>query len=344
MTVWLVRGGMNGEQENLALENGVAVIGWDELPDLASIDGREKLSDLMREHYPEKGKGTIANYVGQVWAFRSRIEKGDLIVLPLKTRAMIAVGKCTGSYKYEPNNPEGARHTRKVQWLREDIARETFNKDLLYSLGAYMTVCQIQRNHAEERIRAVLEGKGDPLVTTVAGDGDDLDDLLSTTDLEQYASDQIRKYIAQKFKGHDLAQIVAQVLRAEGYQMEVSPPGPDGGVDILAGRGPMGFDLPRLCVQVKSISSAVDAKVFRELRGVMEDRGADQGLLVSWGGFTRAAMEEARRVFFRVRLWDAGTLVAKILENYEKLSEELRADLPLKRIWALVPAEDQEGS
>jgi len=35
MSVWLVRAGKNGEREDFALENGVAVIGWDELPDLA---------------------------------------------------------------------------------------------------------------------------------------------------------------------------------------------------------------------------------------------------------------------------------------------------------------------
>ena len=36
----------------------------------------------------------------------------------------------------------------------------------------------------------------------------------------------------------------------------------------------------------------------------------------------------------------AGTLVGKVLDNYEKLSEELRAELPLKHIWALVLEEE----
>jgi restriction system protein len=340
MSVWLVRAGKNGEQENFALENGLAVIGWDELPDLAQIDTRDKLTDLMQQTYPDEGKMTLANHVGQVWAFRSRMEKGDLIVLPLKTRSMIAFGKCSGAYKYEQGNPAGALHTRSVEWIREDIPREAFGKDLLYSFGAFMTVCQIKRNNAKERIRAVLDGKEDPLVPRLGEEPEEPEDILSVPDIEQYAADQIRQYIARKFKGHELSQIVAQVLRAEGYQMEVSAPGPDGGVDILAGKGPMGFDAPRLCVQVKSGNAPVDAKVLRELRGVMEDRGADQGLLVSWSGFTRPAVEEARRQFFRIRLWDAGTLVGKVLDNYERLSEELRAELPLKRIWALVLEEE----
>jgi len=340
MSVWLVRAGRNGEHENFAIENKQAVIGWDELPDLAQVDSRDKLSDLMQQGYPDKGKGAIANFVGQVWAFRMCIERADLIVLPLKTRSMIAIGKCVGEYKYQPANPVGARHTCPVEWLREDIPRDAFGQDLLYSFGAFMTVCQVKRNNAEQRIRAVFEGREDP-VGSGPGETEDVSNEISPVlDLEQYAADQIRQFISRKFKAHELAQLVSQILHAEGYQLEVSPPGPDGGVDIVAGRGPMGFDAPRLCVQVKSTTSPADVKVFRELRGVMEDRGADQGLLVSWGGFTREAIKEARRQFFRLRLWDASTLVGKVLTNYEKLNEELRAELPLKRIWALVLEEE----
>ncbi len=334
MSVWMVRAGKNGEREDLALERGAAVIGWDKLPDLSEIDDREKLTELMQRRYPDEKKMSVANYVGQVWAFRGRIAPGDLIVLPLKTRAMIAIGECTGAYKYESANPTGSRHVRPVKWIREDIPRETFGKDLLYSLGAFMTVCQIKRNQAEQRIRRILKGEPDPLVAPVGEAATEPDDTESVPDLEQYAADQIRQYIARKFKGHELAQVVGEVLQAEGYQLQISPPGPDGGVDILAGRGLMGFDEPRLCVQVKSTNAAVDAKVFRELRGTMEDRGADQGLLVSWSGFTRPTIEEARRQFFRVRLWDSGILVSKLLANYEKLSEELRAELPQTNLGA----------
>ncbi|MCD4843612.1 MAG: restriction endonuclease [Methanosarcinales archaeon] len=38
----------------------------------------------------------------------------------------------------------------------------------------------------------------------------------------------------------------------QGYYTYRSPEDPDGGVDILAGRVPMGFGEARLCVQVKS--------------------------------------------------------------------------------------------
>ncbi len=71
----------------------------------------------------------------------------------------------------------------------------------------------------------------------------------------------------------------------------------------------------------------------------MKDFGAEQGLLVSWGGFRRSVLSEARRAFFEIRLWDAGGLVEAILKHYEHFPEDIKADLPLKRIWSLVHEE-----
>jgi restriction system protein len=171
------------------------------------------------------------------------------------------------------------------------------------------------------------------VVEQVTGNAEETDAL---TDIEQLARDQILGYIEQHFKGHDLARLVDAVLQAEGYVTYVSPPGPDGGADVLAGGGSLGLDRPRLCVQVKSSLSPCDVTIFRALQGTMQTVQADQGLLVSWGGFTRAVEAEARTRFFSVRLWNADDVIKAVLRNYEKLPEALRGELPLKRMWALV--------
>jgi restriction system protein len=149
------------------------------------------------------------------------------------------------------------------------------------------------------------------------------------------ASDQIRKFLARKFKGHELARLVECLLRAQGYVTLASPPGPDGGVDILAGKGPLGFEEPNLCVQVKSGSPA-DVDTLRKLQGTMTTYKARQGLLVSWNGFNQRVLSEGKLSFFMVRFWDADDVIRAIFDTYEKLSDELRAELPLKRVWALV--------
>jgi restriction system protein len=77
-------------------------------------------------------------------------------------------------------------------------------------------------------------------------------------------------------------------------------------------------------------------RVLRELQGVMQRVNAKQGLLVAWEGFTKDAIQEARNVFFSMRLWDQGVLLNEISKYYEQFEDELKAELPLKRIWTLV--------
>ncbi len=103
----------------------------------------------------------------------------------------------------------------------------------------------------------------------------------------------------------------------------------------------MGFDGATLAVQVKSGGVVVDAGTLRELQGVMANFGAGRGLLVSWGGFTKTTRAEARRLFFQIRLWDSNAVIEKITDVYGRLSPEVQAELPLRRIWTLV-ADDAE--
>jgi restriction system protein len=136
-----------------------------------------------------------------------------------------------------------------------------------------------------------------------------------------------------------MERLVEAVLSAQGFTTERAPEGADGGVDIVAGKGPLGLEPPRMCVQVKSSNDPADVAVLREMQGVLSSFGADLGLIVSWGGFKRSVRQESRRHFFKIRLWDAGNLVTAVLENYERLPEDIQKDLPLKRIWMLVSDE-----
>ncbi len=338
MTLWLVRAGQHGEREDFALENNVAVTGWDEIGDLSGIKTRAELLEHLHKTYPDKKDKTLKNWEAQLWALSQRIKPGDLIALPLKRRPVIAFGKVLGSYTFTPDNPTDARQTIPLKWEGE-FARSQIGQDLLYSFGSAQTVCRIERNNAEERINNLLAGKSDtPLKPPDIASDETSDD--TSFDVEQYARDQIVKFINSQFKGHDLERLVGALLQAQGYTIKIVPEGPDGGVDIIAGRGDLGFDPPRLVVQVKSSDSPVDVGVVRELQGVMPAFGADLGLVVAWGGYKGIVEKETIRQFFKIRLWDSDDLVSMLQIHYEKLPDDIQAELPLKRIWALIPDEE----
>lgn len=347
--VWLVRAGRHGEDEELCLSAGRVIIGWREHGDLSAVSSIDDALAEMRKHDSSGNEHRIANFSRQFWAFRALIQRGDVVVLPLKTRSgQIALGVVDSDYEYVEVGGE-KRHSRRVKWVRPDVARSTFKEDLLFSFGAFMTVCRIQRNHAEERVVAVLSGTPDPGftaepsgATTSKPASDVTTESVASSDLGQAAQDEVVAFIRSHFKAHDLARLVGAVLSAEGYLTQVSPPGPDGGADILAGRGALGLDSPTLCVQVKATESAADVKVLRELIGTMNTFKADQGLLVCWGGFTQPAKIEARQHAFKLRLWDQADIVNAVYRAYERLDAEIQAELPLKRVWMLVREDAEE--
>lgn len=139
-----------------------------------------------------------------------------------------------------------------------------------------------------------------------------------------------------------MERLVEAILKAQGYTTYRSPEGTDKGVDILAAPGPLGFGRPRICVQVKSQESPIDRPTLDQLIGTMQNVQADQGLLVSWGGFKSSVDREIASQFFRVRLWDQDTLIKELLDNYSQLDEDLRAEIPLKRIWTVATQEEGE--
>ncbi len=345
--VWIIRAGRHGEDEDAALEHGLAVVRFSEFGDLAQYAAIDDLVEGFLSKNPSAPRRRAENYARQLWAFRNKVQIGDLAVLPLKTRSgQIAIGRVTGAYRYAEVSGEH-RHTRSVNWTHPELPRSAFQQDLLYSFGAFITICRIQRNDAERRVLAVLAGRVDPGPPFDSASETDLDqivsDISSRPDLAQAASDEIAAFIRNRFPDHEMGRLVEAVLVAEGFRTHRSRPGPDGGADILAGSGALGLELPHLCVQVKATEAPVDVKVFRELAGTMAAFKANQGLLVSWGGFKETVRREARQETFKIRLWDQSDLVQAIYRTYERLSPEIQSELPLKRVWVLVP-EDEQGT
>jgi restriction system protein len=59
------------------------------------------------------------------------------------------------------------------------------------------------------------------------------------------------------------------------------------------------------------------------------------------GRVKQPVKNEARQHTFRIGLWDQSDLVQAIYRTYERLPPDIQAELPLKRVWTLVP-EDVE--
>ena len=277
------------------------------------------------------------NWASQVWPFAHEMKKGEIVVLPSKIKPVIHFGRITGDYEFLPDNDNPYYHAHQVDWFARSILRTAFDQDILYSFGAFMTICRIKQ---EDRIKAVINAhkqgtKGIPITSQEPPQDDG-----GTRDIENEALEVITNLIIQKTKGHGLAKIVDAILRAKGFTTYVSPAGPDKGVDILASAGTLGFGSPKICVQVKSTDAPVDRIVLDQLGGVMKNFGAEYGLLVSWSGFKSSVINETAKQFFEIRLWTHKEIIEEFLRYYDQMDDEIKELIPLKKIWVVNNSEE----
>lgn len=116
MKLWLLKSAGTLEDEERILEDSVVTIGWAELPDL-SHRNEEQLKKLMLEKYPSVRGELSETWAGEIYSFITKIEKGDLVAVPFKTRNEVLIGKVTGDYEYRQITGF-IRHVRKVRWLK----------------------------------------------------------------------------------------------------------------------------------------------------------------------------------------------------------------------------------
>jgi len=335
MSIWLFRAGSKGEYENKFLSDKRIYLTWDDLKiNLKPIKEKADLYKIMKDHYKLDKDRIAINFAAQAWPIAHIMKIGDWVVLPSKVSRTIHFGEIIGDYVYDEALGSPYYHYRDVKWFAQDIPRDRFEQDILYSLGAFMTVCKIEKNNAEARIKEMAKHnwvvKPAPSTLPIEPMGEDM-----KIDLDEYISDQIAERIIRKFKGHKMEDLINSILKAKGFTTFRSPEGADNGVDILASAGTLGFGAPKICVQVKTNDNPIDRPTLDQLIGAMANFGADYGLLVSWNGFKSSVTKEVPKQFFKVRLWDSKKIIEEIFENYDRLSDDIKTEIPLKQLWML---------
>ena len=189
--VWLVRAGADGEDDDANLENGLAILGWQEVPDLTGATDKDQVSDRVRQGYPDESNQYIGSTAGQLTSFLLDMREGDIVALPLKTRrGQVALGRVAGPYIYE--GVDGVeRHTRSVDWIRPDVPRSDFGRDLQGPLNFNRTVWRMRRNYADRRISAMMDGSRDPDIDTTEETGEPIQPPLDPPEVPPYTLQDI---------------------------------------------------------------------------------------------------------------------------------------------------------
>ncbi|UKL00598.1 restriction endonuclease [Brevibacillus brevis] len=321
---WMVRAGDSNELIPEWLGENVVSIGWSKLGNPLSYQTRDKLVEKAHAVFTNEKPGTRIQWASQVWKFSREIQKGDKIITYSKETREYLIGTVTQPFSHNPAIiSDYYPNVIGVQWEQKRISRDDLSQGAKNTLGGISTVFRVD-GWAQE-FDSLLQGQG---YTPVPTTQDENDTGADKEEFIQQAMTMLEDAI-DKIDAWQMQDLVGGLLEAMGYQVRISPKGPDGGVDIIAHRDAFGFEKPIIKVQVKHRKTSAGGPEIQQLLGA-NPIGASS-LFVSTGGFTPSAKSVAQQN--GVKLLDLTELVELVSEWYEKMTVAKKALLPLRRIY-----------
>ncbi len=181
-----------------ALSDVYDLVGKERLSSLESISIAEAEEDLKYAVGWTTGSGRkIA--LNQAYVEDTQLSRA----IQSNSRPFIAVGRIASGYKFDKSLDVYHQHYREVEWINTEVPRSVFSSDLLFSFGAFMTVCQIKRNDAENRLKKLIELDFQKETNENTEFKNEDDEDLQQQDYELLLLDDIYKYIEKKSRDMD---------------------------------------------------------------------------------------------------------------------------------------------
>ena len=347
--IWGIRAGDLGQADSLFLQSNCLSLGWPDVNDLSGLsDDRDAFKSRYEVHYPGRKTATVRSHGGQLYRFVHEMNIGDVVIYPSLIDKLFHIGTVEGNYQFDSSKNLEYPHHIAVKWHKH-IPRLSLTQGARYEAGAGTTLLSI-RNYANECVGVlqnhsaaspISEGtaSGTNSVSTAVSSiaSSDTSTPLVAENIEQITRDYILQRLGQNLKGHPLAGFVAHLLEIMGFRTRVSPPGPDGGVDIIAHKDEFGLFPPIIKVQVKSTGGAVSNADVGFLNGILAN--TEHGLLITLGTFTSQARTVAKSMS-KLRLIDGGEFAEIVLQYYDALDPKYKGLMPLKKVF--VPEEPED--
>lgn len=336
--IWFVRAGRESVYAEDFIQKKIVAIGW---PDLGEVDKsltRVNLVPLFKQAYPTQSDTSIQVCVNQIVRFIQDIKVGDAVMTHDRDKQMYYIGVITSQYQWKSEVITQLPRIREVEW-RYQVPRGLLSSDTKNTLGAIQTLFLVKGKPATE-----IQSKQHPIEQVLSA----TTSLSAPTQTQQNDLEREREIRAEllakseeaiedritRLQWDQVQELCAGILRAMGYRTTVSPRGSDRGVDVFASPDGLGLEEPRIFVEVKHRPNT--SMGSQDIRSFIGGRNAgDRCLYVSTGGYTKEARYEADRSSIPITLLGIVDLQKLFVDYYEKLDEEVKSLIPLKRIHVL---------
>lgn len=329
--IWIVRAGEGAAYSEEFLEEKLVAIGWAQAGPIEKDTPDEKIDELFQRAYSTHKPNAVRVWASQVKRFVREPVQGDPVATYDRDRRRYLLGVIQGPAQWREERP--LTRWRPVKWLRE-TPRDVLSASARNSLGAIATLFRLS-----EAVTSELWEKAVPLgseerpkveVPRVEPAEED-EEIQVIQDFEERARQFVEDRLA-RLDWEQMQSLVASVLRAMGYKTRISEKGSDRSIDIFASPDGLGLQEPRIFVEVKHrLGTPMGAPEVRTFLGGRKP--GDRCLYVSTGGFSREARYEAERASVPIALLTMADLRELLLDHYDRIDEEGRSFVPLKRVY-----------
>ena len=318
--LWLVRAD-GGDFTDYFVSGDHISIGWNIREDISALTNPDEIEAVYRKYNPDSHSGPARRTAKQIETFLVQMEPSDEVLTPTKDRKWLRRGiiQDGGAYFVEPPHDDNAVYfhcvRRPVLWSGLPINRYDFHPSDQRPMRSRQTVVLVDEDcfGAWARFSPGSNAK-------------------APTGTKQQVREDVRlalDTLVESFDPYEAQELVAELLDAMGCEdLEVSPPGPDGGVDVRAVKTDTLVPEVPIFVQVKRYKWGrnIGKKAVRDLRSGITFGG--RGIFVTTSSFTKGAKEVAREALFpHIALIDGPVLIDLIREHWDGISEESQAKL-----------------
>lgn len=163
-TVWMVRAGEGGLRAPAFVQQGAALLGWQDTGDISGLT-LDRVRARVAAAWPDYSRRQLGQVANGLYKFANDMQPGDVVVTPEPASRTVLLGEVTGDYHYlTPPAVADYPHARPVTW-RARISRDELSYGAKNSLGTQLTLSQPP--HVPEFLRLVEAHAADEEVSAL---------------------------------------------------------------------------------------------------------------------------------------------------------------------------------
>ena len=112
--IWMYAPGHGASAWDECVNQGIMVLGWDEIGDLSQYPTRESVVEALQEAYQDEG--SMKNSSLACWQFQNELKPGDVVYAKRGMNEIVGKGIVASESRFEPNRKEYTQ-VRDVNWV-----------------------------------------------------------------------------------------------------------------------------------------------------------------------------------------------------------------------------------